>query len=106
MPAKVCLLPSELYLLPADRRRAGNLCFYLPRMTADIKAQLEKIDGVDVLDAAPKGAKLLFGRFYRDELELLIRTARGLRDRSKHLIAPVGDGFGIFSKPAVKGAKA
>lgn len=75
-------------------------------MNADIKAQLQKVDGMEVMDVAPVGATILFGTFYRDELGLLIRTARELRERSKHVIAPTpdGEGFAIFNKPA-KGPK-
>lgn len=69
-------------------------------MTADIKAQLEKVDGVELLDEAPEGVKPTFAPFYRDEIALLIRTARGLRDRHKYCIAPLpdGEGLGIYAK--------
>lgn len=69
-------------------------------MNADTKAQLQKVDGMDVIDVAPEGATVLFGPYYLDEIPLLIRTARQMRERSKHCIAPSpdGEGLSIFTK--------
>lgn len=74
-------------------------------MSQTIHQDIPEIAGVEQCAEVPQGAKAVAGPFWRDQLELLVSTARTLRDRSRSLlcIAPEGDGFTIYRKAEAKG---
>jgi hypothetical protein len=61
------------------------------------------VPGVDHLPHPERGARPMAGPFYRDQVDLLLRSARQIRDRAQPgriFIAPEGVGFTIFRRAA------
>lgn len=67
-----------------------------------------EIPGVDFLAEREKPSKPIAGPFYTDQIEMLVETARAVRDRARQglvFIAPEGVGFTIFKRrPAGAGS--
>ncbi|TCO87753.1 hypothetical protein EV701_12052 [Chthoniobacter flavus] len=64
-----------------------------------------EIPGVDFLPKPEKPSKSMAGPFYIDQIDILINTARAVRNRAKQglvFIAPAGVGFKIFKRKAVR----
>lgn len=62
---------------------------------------LPEIDGLEQLDTAPPGSRPFQKRYYRDELESLVKDARALPVRELHVIAPrIGWPKRIYRKPS------
>ena len=64
-----------------------------------------EIAGVDFLAEREQPSKPIAGPFYTDQIDMLVDTARVLRDRVKQglvFIAPAGVGFKIFKRKAVR----
>jgi len=63
------------------------------------------IPGVDVLTEREKPSRPIAGPFYTDQIDILVETARAVRNRAKQglvFIAPEGIGFTIFKRKAVR----
>ena len=64
-----------------------------------------KIPGVDLLPEPEEQSRRFAGPFYVDQIEMLVATARVVRDRARQgvvFIAPDGIGFSIFKRKAVR----
>ena len=103
-PRKTAGNPSQIENLALRKNESGNHVLSWTRpMKATNQSELPEIPGIEQMSAPESGARAFAGPYYVDQIDMLVETARKIRDSNKPgvvFIAPDGVGFTIYKRTA------